>query len=72
MEAVYCRGLGRATRKPLPRMKSSAASSMRPLLGSAKRITIMNFLSTGEESASWGTDIYDNDMKFHESCPGDP
>ena len=37
----------------------------------AKRITIMNFLSTGEESETWGTDIYDNDMKFYESCPGD-
>lgn len=37
----------------------------------AKRITIMNFLSTGEESETWGTDIYDNDMKFYGSCPGD-
>src|SRR5712691_9325477 len=37
IEAVYWRGLGRATRKPLLRMKSSVASSMRPLLGSARR-----------------------------------
>lgn len=37
----------------------------------AKRITIMNFLSTGDEANTWGTDIYDNDMKFYESCPGD-
>src|SRR5438477_1730370 len=37
IEAVYCRGLGRATRSPLLRMKSRVASSMRPLLGSARR-----------------------------------
>jgi len=37
----------------------------------AKRITIMNFLSIGDEANSWGTDVYDNDMKFYESVPGD-
>jgi hypothetical protein len=37
----------------------------------AKRITIMNFLSIGDEANSWGTDVYDNDMKFFESVPGD-
>lgn len=37
----------------------------------AKRITIMNFLSVGEESSGWGTDIYDDQMKFFESVPGD-
>ncbi len=31
----------------------------------------MNFLSTGDEANTWGTDIYDNDMKFYESAPGD-
>jgi hypothetical protein len=37
----------------------------------AKRITIMNFLSTGEEAGSWGTDIYDNNRQFRESVPGE-
>ena len=37
----------------------------------AKRITIMNFLSVGTDAAGWGTDVYDADMKFYESVPGD-
>jgi hypothetical protein len=37
----------------------------------AKRITIMNFLSVSEEATGWGTDIYDDQMKFAESVPGD-
>lgn len=37
----------------------------------AKRITIMNFLSVGEDAAGWGTDIYDSELKFYESVPGD-
>src|SRR5207247_6067828 len=47
IEAVYCRGLGRATRRPLPRMKSSVASSIRPLLGSARR-SLSEVISEGE------------------------
>jgi hypothetical protein len=37
----------------------------------AKRITIMNFLSVGDQAESWGTDIYDGDLRFSESVPGD-
>jgi hypothetical protein len=37
----------------------------------AKRITIMNFLSVGEDAAGWGTDIYDSAQRFFESVPGD-
>jgi hypothetical protein len=37
----------------------------------AKRITIMNFLSVGDQAESWGTDIYDSDLRFLESVPGD-
>jgi hypothetical protein len=37
----------------------------------AKRITIMNFLSVGDDAGGWGTDVYDNQMKFFESVPGD-
>jgi hypothetical protein len=37
----------------------------------AKRITIMNFLSVGEDAPGWGTDVYDETLKFAESVPGD-
>ena len=37
----------------------------------AKRITIMTFLSTGPESESWGTDIYDRDKRLLGAVPGD-
>src|SRR6185437_14820126 len=52
IEAVYWRGLGRATRTPLERMKSSVASSMRPLLGSARR-SLSEVMMGGEILAVW-------------------